>query len=347
MMGLKFTHYVRPRLKHFAVIINLSLGLSSIPLSAHALMCGETVGPKEKVVLDSDVGPCDAQNGGGITIIGPATLDMNDFVLSCINLGNPNDVPNGITIEGKGAKVRNGSVENCDKGVVVAGEGKHRLEKLTAKGSADTGFDIQSDGNTLKENNAEDNGDVGFDVTGNKNRLSQNMATHHDSGFSLSGVQNRLTSNTASINDVGFFVASGRNKLMRNEAIANASHGFLETEVERNNFTRNSAIANGGDGFIFESTKSAYVKNTATSNDGSGFFGLAEKLRLNANQADQNGEAGIRLFPGSNAFLTKNTANNNDTANVGAFDLEDESLDCGANRWRHNEFGTANQACIQ
>ena len=334
----KTTGKVCPQLNQLTITASLLLGLSIVPMSAHALQCGDTIGPKETVILDSDIGPCQASEGG-LTIRGPTTLDLNGFALSCQNLGN--GVPNGITIEGKNAKVRNGSIENCLTGVVITGEGKHRLENLTVQEAAISGFHIQSDSNMLAANSAEDSGFVGFLVSGHKNRLTHNSAKgSHSHGFRLSGDKNKLTSNTAMANEDGFHVRGDRNRLTKNTATSNDFYGFLDDRGDRNAFVRNTATANRVAGFLVGGSKGAYSKNITTGNNGSGFevHPAGRKSRLNGNQAEQNGGHGIFLLSGTEIALTKNRAVNNDSFGSGRDDLHDANPDCGVNRWRNNEF---------
>ena len=367
---------VRPQLKQLMLTTSFLLGLSTVPLPAHALQCGETVGPNETVVLDSDIGPCTEQNDGGITVIGPATLDMNGFTLECIDFGNPHELPDGITIEGKGAKVRNGSIENCRYGVVVAGEGKHRLEELTSRGSLYHGFHILSGQNTLTANTAQESGHEGFNVWGGRNTFTANIAQlNGDDGFHVSWVQtkqtrNKLTRNIARDNGFsGFYTSSDQNTFRLNEALRNDRDGFHISSGEKNKLIQNTASRNEGDGFDIDGDANSLTRNAATNNDGDGFYTSYDKVRfvrntalnnlrdgfeisgdrvkLLANRAEQNGEVGILLYDGSeHGLITRNVALDNNATDNGYTDLADDETDCGTNRWRRNEFGTANRDCI-
>ena len=62
--------------------------------------------------------------------------------------------------------------------------------------------------------------------------------------------------------------------------------------------------------------------------------------RVNGNRIFNNAEVGILVESGGNV-IAENTA-----LNSAVFDLQDD-LECGANSWRRNTFGTASAPCIQ
>jgi len=62
---------------------------------------------------------------------------------------------------------------------------------------------------------------------------------------------------------------------------------------------------------------------------------------IKSNTVKGNGRSGIAVFVTSTAnLIVSNTAQEN------GLDLEDQNLNCDANVWRHNNFTTANQSCI-
>ena len=99
----KMTRNVRPQLKSIFIATSLLLGLMNIPFTAHAqVSCGDVIGDEpgeKKVVLNDHIQGC-TEATGGITIIGPATLDMNGYALVC----NADGPPPGITLDGQGAQ---------------------------------------------------------------------------------------------------------------------------------------------------------------------------------------------------------------------------------------------------
>ena len=77
------------------------------------IQCGDTIGAGERVKLAHDIGPC--SGGPAITVVGPAVLDLNGHTVA----GN-GDI-DGIVLEGKKARIMNGTVIGCYNAVVVMG----------------------------------------------------------------------------------------------------------------------------------------------------------------------------------------------------------------------------------
>ena len=78
---MKTTTDAPPRSMLAAAVLAGVFGLAAATPAA-AAECGLTVHRGDKVVLDSDVGPCD---GNAIIITGPATLDLNGHTVSCVS----------------------------------------------------------------------------------------------------------------------------------------------------------------------------------------------------------------------------------------------------------------------
>ncbi|MBM4265521.1 MAG: hypothetical protein FJ144_02720 [Deltaproteobacteria bacterium] len=151
----------------------------------------------------------------GITVIGPATLDLNGFSVIC---AISSERPTGIVVVGKRATVRTGSVQHCSRGVHVLGEGSHRIERVTAAlsgngfGRRGEGFVVESDGNGLTANTAIQNDAGGFRlIEADRNKLVENNSFFNETGFEvLIGVKNVLEGNRANDNEIyGFHLDSG------------------------------------------------------------------------------------------------------------------------------------------
>jgi parallel beta-helix repeat protein len=117
---------------------------------------------------------------------------------------------------------------------------------------------------------------------------------------------------------------STKNVFQGNTATFNDQHGFTMNGANDNSFRENNASnnLNGAGLLVF----------TASGND------------LHANIANGNGGSGISVSAGT---ATDNTINGNTAQNNGNFDLADLNTNCDGNVWKHNTFGSANQACIQ
>lgn len=350
-------------LKKTLTTASLMLGLTTAAPAFAQVQCGDTIGPNETVVLQGNVGPCD-QPTGGLTVIGPATLDLNGFVLFCADLDSDGSVSTGIVIDGAKATLRNGVVRECDNGVFVQGTGKHRLTGLTATANRSRGFVILrgSHNNTVVRNSATENGDTGFVISGADNdKLEENMAVrNHKRGFGISGDRNKLSRNTASDNDdTGFVIVGGeRHTLRHNTASQNHNRGF-DVAGERHTLTRNTALQNLRQGIIVNSRGMGHKLsgNTADANGFAGFEIKGDQNKVQRNRAENNQGSGILL--GSDAAenrISKNVAlNNNQAGAARQFDLVDDSPDCGTNTWKNNTFDTSgagnplvpNPPCIQ
>ena len=121
------------------------------------------------------------------------------------------------------------------------------------------------------------------------------------------------------------------NKFNGNTATANLGHGFTLNGADQNTFRGNDSSGNGlippGDGFLlFDATGNIVGGNTFNQNSGSGVLA----------------QAGT----GTQNTIRGNTAQGNNSAGLGFFDLQDDNPGC-ANIWQGNTFDTAfPQSCI-
>lgn len=188
------------------------------------LQCGDTILPGQKVRLEADVGPC-SDATGGITIVGPATLDLNGHAIKCLLHPHLDENPTGITAIGKRAKIKNGSVLLCRNGIELKDEGRHRVTGMTMAVSAYFGMRVHSDRNVVKGNLAIQNKDIGYEVLGERNTLKKNRSEENDfAGFIIEGHSHRVIKNEAiDDHDVGLWIKprngeGSPNKIIRNTA---------------------------------------------------------------------------------------------------------------------------------
>lgn len=210
-----------------AWIVAAAIALS--PAVGHALECGDTILPGQKVKLEANVGPCTRETGG-ITVIGPAKLDLNGFAVTCLFQPDLAENPRGIRIIGERAKVTNGRVVACRTGVLVEGQGRHKITRVQVALSAFDGFFVHSSRNVLKSNSAIRNHDDGFEVGGERNVVKKNASTENER--------------------FGFYVRGHGHRIIRNEAIDDAWGGLLATTTPalgRSVFLRNVASSPDGE----------------------------------------------------------------------------------------------------
>jgi parallel beta-helix repeat protein len=225
----------------------VALCLAAAP--AHAqVVCGATVGPGGTTTLTADLGPCD---GGNVAVfVDSATLDLAGHTVSCADTDGDGRVPDGVGLVNRRARVRNGIVLGCRFGVVAAGDGKHRVEGITATGNAQDGiFVIEgSKKNKVSGNNTSGNLDEGIQIEGDKNTVTGNTATGNgDDGINVvGGDKNKLSGNTASGNgEEGFDIVGTKNTLRDNTATGNGTRG-IDVDGTKNKITGNTASGNIG-----------------------------------------------------------------------------------------------------
>src|SRR5262245_47138880 len=101
-------------IKNTLAAAGLLLGLA-LASSAAAVQCGQPIGPNQTVTLQADL-VCD-DNTGGLTVTGPATVNLNGHTIRCVDTNQDGVAPNGLFILGQEAKVRDGIVDSCSYGV--------------------------------------------------------------------------------------------------------------------------------------------------------------------------------------------------------------------------------------
>ena len=282
--------------------------------------------------LGSDAFAAPAGCGGiALTLVGPARLDLTGQTLSCD--GSFDSV--GISLLGAGAQLTGGVVENCGVGVLVEGEGGHRVAGLTASGNGEPhresgGFDVRSDHNRLVEVSATGNGHYGIRIDGNDNRVRRSDASNNQwFGIVVFGERNRVRRSSANQNEDANIVISNR-------------------------IGSGAALHGGGDGNVVALSEA----NGSRSNDG--IYVAGDRNVIRGNQANDNFADGIDIyFTGHDNRIAGNTALNNHAAadteveDFAGIDLEDRNPECDANEWLDNTFATSiaddeeNPACIQ
>jgi parallel beta-helix repeat protein len=319
------TKTVKPLLAAASLLLGLALASPAV-----AVQCGDTIGPNQTITLQTDL-ICD-DNTGGLTVIGPAEVNLNDHTIQCQDTNQNGVVPLGLHLLGKAAKVYGyGIVKDCVFGVSVEGEGRHTVDHLTVRNSRLFNFYVASDKNDILQSDAE-NGGYGFVIGdhSHKNFLYENFSSYHD--------------------NEGFVIDGNNHQLYRNSAGDNGGDGF-SLYGQRHTLTENVAFRNQSDGFDLQegaAKKITLRKNLAKRNGQDGFQISGEQHKLTENDANENANDGIQVHEASHIKLTGNKAlNNNQGAYPGIFDLKDLTPDCGTNTWKQNIFNTASQPCIQ
>lgn len=255
----------------------------------------------------------------------------------------------------------------------------------SVRNNAGTGIQIQGDrilSSILAENTLRANDGRGIDVqavdsiaklTIRDNRFARNtdaaLQMYADSGLS----QVRVEKNTVADNGRGIRINGqlSKSRLAENRVIANDSDGISvqiiagqQVQISKNQVADNlengvylfgctakcridgnDVAANDQDGINLAEVDGAQVsKNTARGNGGAGIRALDfDGIRITGNRTIGNFSAGIRI-DGDGGRVEKNFSRG---LNAESHELEDETLNCGTNVWKKNDFRISNEACIQ
>jgi parallel beta-helix repeat protein len=312
---------------YWAVNGLFGLGLLVGAPATLAVECGDTLtGGSVKVY--ENIGPC--VESPALTVEGPVNVNFNGFTLDC------GQASTGISIIGQNAKVQNGTVANCEDGIVINGDGRHQVLKMRVTSdqvAGDRGVRVRSDNNHLVQNVAQGFNGEGFRVEGEANRLVNNAALNNSGhGFRLRGNgEHELVNNVADGNgEEGFRLDSDGNRLVNNRAINNGDEGFRARDGAGNSLVNNRAEGNGATdgeaGFRIQSDENLLRNNAAVGNVGDGILLYVDQ---DEGESPENNE------------IAHNTARNN-----GVTDLVDENPDCDNNVWFKNSYDTRNQDCV-
>jgi hypothetical protein len=247
----------------FSVLLSLM-----VPTVFAQVMCGDVI--TTDTVLEADVGPCYSNNDPALTIQGPAALDLNTFTVFC----DPEDRRDGIYLIGRGAKLLNGTLKNCNSGVELMGTGHHRVTEIVSKDNNGDCFKIHegSDRNMVTSNTSHGFAcDNGFENSGNNNMLTNNLASDHDdSCYENHGNENIFRNNGGVNCGVGFSIDGMDNKVVINFA-TNTSFGFILGNSadggNNNTVEKNKAVANGVGIQISIATDNIVKDNFSLGND--------------------------------------------------------------------------------
>lgn len=326
------------------------LGVAGLSGIVHATNCGGTLEPGQALeapLLDCSVSPA-------LTVEGPGSFDLNGHTISCALPGDGTLTGTGIMVTGSGARLRNGTSKNCDRSVVIGGDGRHELTRLTVKSPNVT----DNVGNTYDQG-------IAFQVLSSRNRIFGNWVRQYaGEGF-------RLDADSANKNILSF-------NLVRDSA----NHAFRVRSGQYNIFFANIARDNTGpkggkvqgEGFRSQDLGTMFIANIATGNGDEGFRLRDETATENllisniargnglepCNLAAEDANPGIAITRDSSSnwifhnavngncvgigintssvdnWVVKNTALNN-----ALVDLADGNSNCDMNTWLENEFNTS------
>lgn len=283
-----------------AILAALAVGFTGATAAYGQVSCGAVI--TGKAVMTTDLA-C-LFNSPAFTIDG-GDVDMNGHRVGCLP-GN-----DGVSFINSGGKLKNGFVEDCDRGVILAGTGKHAVTNVLVRGGQRGFFSISAK-NKLVNNTVLDGSGDAFTAASffqpMAHQLIGNVAANNGGfAFKLTGDGNKLSGNLSSNNgDDGFFVDGDDNKLSRNTAYNNGGTGLLVSGAD-NSLTLNSAIANSGWGISPDGSNSKVKGNLALDNVGSGIGSSGDGHAFSGNMSAFNTQDGYSMF-GSDNVLTRSVA---------------------------------------
>ena len=234
--------------------VGVLLALTFVTTSA--VKCGDSITSKTtltaNLACDCLKSKADARGRALLTVVGPATLDLNGHTVSCAT--KLLSFTWCVAIVGDGATVQNGTVTGCGFGVA-------------SRYDDDEGCGIIT-GAVIKDIIAKANKLSGINLCGDDNRLVRVTATNssHD-GISLGGSNNRLLFVTANYNNGrGVNVYGDNNTLLHLTVKGNGDDGILM--VGNNNRVEDSYASghhNGVDITIIGNNSKA-ISNTVEDN---------------------------------------------------------------------------------
>jgi parallel beta-helix repeat protein len=308
------------------VVFSIAVGLGAAsgfgsPKPAYGMACG-TLGPGGYAAPTDGCEP-------PLMVEGPVVVNLQGQTIDCHS--DPRALSGtGIVVTGVRAHIRNGTVKDCKTGVLVQGDGGHRLRWLTVTASqnasgGDQGFVVESDGNLLVRNTVHDFPGEGYRVSGNANVLWRNRAT--DDG------------------NTGFQIRPGsNNKLVGNQSKRNAGDGFRSRDGGNNDIWRNIAYRNQDAGIQLRNSAGNRVVGNILEHNGLDpclgedmDAGIAIRGKSD-NQIKGNRSKGNCLGIRIEGDSTNNRVVHNVSVRNKEFDMQDDSKDCDDNVWRRNIF---------
>jgi parallel beta-helix repeat protein len=330
----KTIEVVRP-----ALLLKPAIGITVLSLcawsgSAHAVACGDALGPGGVVVLSADLS---CATSPALTVEGPVTFDLRNFTVACDPAGGT-----GIDVIGSQARIRNGTIENCAIGMVVEGDGGHRLTRLMVTspdvpGNAGIGFQVKSGGNRFARNLVKQFAGEGFrlgdgGVTADQNRLVSNRVVDSENhGFRVRiGEGNLFVDNIAKRNTGEGFRSQDRdNRFLSNKAYDNGDEGFrIRDEAAQNNLVIDNRVRGNG---LDPCNLAAGDANP----------GISVVIGAAGNEVRGNRVLGNCVGIAVDAGASNNAIIGNTVLGSSLVDMADGNFDCDENEWRGNEFETS------
>lgn len=288
----------------WAAVAALPLAAPSARAGTASVDCGLTVGPGASVHLTAEITECPSV---AINVVGPVVLDGGGVEVSCSAADH-----DGIVVTGKGAKISNLEVSNCEIGIHLLGEGKHSVTHVYGHGNEESAILVESDANKIVSNILAGDGFTDdllvLDEGSSKNQVRGNLLVEADGdGVDFRGSLAKIQNN--------FVVGCADSGIDENSDVA------ADNKVQ-GNIVHDSAWSAYELGYELGGVGAKVIKNLGTA---SGEYGL---------DTESPSQMGAKIL--KNVIMGTMTNE----------DMYQDYADCGTNTWKKNVFSTASQSCV-
>jgi hypothetical protein len=331
----------------------VALTIASTPAGAQVL-CGDVVtgiGTMTADIVGCAVNPAVIVDGG--------TLRMDGFMIEACTA-------DGIHVIGTAGRVEEGRVSNCVNGIVLDGNGSHRIEYVRVDQNSGAAFLVNVSSNRFEyvssSNNAvgwdfavgADNNDVKYSVSsgdttaaivdGDGNDFRDTLISASSLGVILGGDSNEFRD--SALIETSVNVTGNDNRVRYGYSVGdNSAPGFEfagdSNKVERSCIVNHDAgvLLNGDDNELDRSTvtdsTSSSVNINGTNND-------VERNFITTGGSAAAGSYGVEATPAA----VGNNVRNNTVVGHGIFDLSDADATCINNNFTSNVEGSKDPLCL-
>jgi parallel beta-helix repeat protein len=260
--------------------------------------------------LNGETAKLTSDCSNSLTVYGPGTLDLDGHTVN-----GPGSSGTGISVQGRGAEIVNGTVKRWNTAVFVQGEGNHKIVNLKIENNRrGIRVDDNSNENSVINNFVKDNSDRGIRVQKSySNKLINNYVDNSIKGICIddNSANNTIVNNTLVANSQENCDIKGNNNLVvHNIAENGADECFVIGDLENQDIQTNG---------------NRLLNNTAFNCKTGGF---------------------VASLGSHDNYIGHNTAHCNLEDCLGIPDLQDRNPTCGANTWFKNVADSASPECI-
>ncbi len=293
-----------------------------------------------------------------VTVDG-GTLHMDGYSISnCAGV-------DGVHLIGNTARIEEGVVSGCQDGVLVAGNGNHRIEYVRVEDNIGTGFRVTTSGNrfeyvSTKGNQAGWNIDIGADsndikysisfedlspayVGGDANDFRESMLAEGPTGLQIDGDNNELRD--CALVDAPAMIAGDSNDFKWVMSIGDGTATGFDISGATNDLER-SRMVNHDKAIVMSGLSNDVDRMTITDSNTTGV-----QIDGNSNEADRSFIAAGTISPGvfgvdATSGSMFNSVEYNTIIGHSAADLSDADPTCLNNTWQNNVEGSKSPACL-